>query len=658
VLFRVLCSICLCTWVLVASQASAGASGTQVPIGARQKPTVKADGRIFHDSNGDGLLEPYEDWRLTPQVRARDLLSRMTLEEKAGVLLHGTLAAPDSPIGLSGVGYDFSGASKLILERHIVAFICRLAVSAATLAAQNNAVQEIAERSRLGVPVTISSDPRNHLHVTPGAGTAAASFSQWPDPLGLAAIGEARVVRRFADIARQEYRAVGLRETLSPQADLATEPRWPRINGTFGEDPDLASTLVESYVQGFQHGSAGLNQDSVAAVVKHWAGYGAAENGFDSHNRYGRFAAFPGGDFALHLRPFEGAFAAHVGTVMPMYSIPRGLVINGVPVEQVGGAYNEGLLTELLRNHYGFPGVILSDWAVTNDCSEECRDGAPAGQDPSATAISMAWGVESLPAVDRFAKAINAGVDQLGGTEDLPTLLAAIQSGKIPQARVEEAAARVLEQKFALGLFENPYVDVKQAARIVGSTAFVHEGLRAQVRSLVLLKNDRDLVPVRPHRHRTFLYGISPEVARRYGFRVVNDLAQADLALIRIRAPYEQLHPNFFFGRRQHEGRLAYQEGDADFDALRAASARVPTIVTVYVDRPAILTNVQPLARALIANFGIRDDALLEALTHRHSMCARLPLELPSSLQAVAAQQPDVPHDSSNPLYPIHFGGC
>jgi beta-glucosidase len=223
---------------------------------------------------------------------------------------------------------------------------------------------------------------------------------------------------------------------------------------------------------------------------------------------------------------------------------------------------------------------------------------------------------------------------------------------------VEEAAARVLEQKFALGLFENPYVDVKQAARIVGSRAFVHEGRGAQVRSLVLLKNDRGLLPVRPQRHRTFLYGISPEVARRHGFRVVNDLAQADLALIRIRAPYEQLHPNFFFGRRQHEGRLAYQEGDADFDALRAASARVPTIVTVYLDRPAILTNVQPLARALIANFGIRDDALLEALTHRHPMCARLPIELPSSLQAVAAQQPDVPHDSPNPLYPIHFGGC
>ena len=207
-------------------------------------------------------------------------------------------------------------------------------------AKQNNEVQAIAESSRWGIPVTISSDPRNHFDQVLGAGTEDNAFSMWPGPLGFAALDDAELTRRFADVVRQEYEAVGIRESLAPQADLATEPRWARINGTFGEDPEIAKRMVEAYVSGIQNGPNGLNSGSVTAVVKHWAGYGAAKDGWDSHNYYGRYADLSGKNFAQHLIPFTGAFAAHVGSVMPTYSILQNLTLNGKPVEQVGAGFN------------------------------------------------------------------------------------------------------------------------------------------------------------------------------------------------------------------------------------------------------------------------------------------------------------------------------
>src|SRR3712207_4307749 len=117
-------------------------------------------------------------------------------------------------------------------------------------------------------------------------------------------------MRGFGDVARQEYRAVGMRMALSPQADLATEPRWSRSNGTFGEDADLAGRMVRAYVEGFQHGASGPDTGAVLTVVKHWVGYGAAKEGWDSHSWYGRYATLGPNDLAYHVRPFLGAFAA------------------------------------------------------------------------------------------------------------------------------------------------------------------------------------------------------------------------------------------------------------------------------------------------------------------------------------------------------------
>jgi beta-glucosidase len=649
--------------LLVCSATAIGGEPKQPILGHRSAPLLNVDGLTFKDLNRNGKLDPYEDWRLPADVRTADLVQRMTLEELAGVMVHGTLpsAGTLAPLGV-GKEYDFVKVRQFIDEDHVNTFITRLNGSAEFFAKQNNEVQAIAESSRLGIPVIISSDPRHHFEQVLGAATQDKAFSMWPEPLGFAAVNDPELTRRFADVVRQEYQSVGMRESLAPQADLATEPRWARANGTFGEDADIAKRMVEAYVAGVQNGASGLNSGSVIAVVKHWAGYGAAKDGWDGHNYYGRYADFAGRNFAQHLIPFTGAFAAQVGGVMPTYSILQDVAIDGKPLEQVGAGFNRQLLSELLRKRYDFRGVILSDWAITKDCLEPCRNGASAGNKPVPQDIGMPWGVEDLTVAQRFAKAINAGVDQVGGTEQSKAIVEDVRNGSIPEARVREAAARILLQKFQLGLFEQPYVDETKAASIAGNKQFVHEGQAAQARAVVLLENkrvastDQPLLPIAAQGKKVYLSGVASKLAEAIGFIVVTDPAQADLAIIRAPAPYESEHPNFFFGSRQHEGRLAFTEKDAAYAELLRVSAIVPTVFLTTLERPLILTNIRPHATALLGDFGISDQALLALITGEVSPGGHLPFELPSSVESVRQQKSDLPHDSQSPLFPFGFG--
>ena len=627
----------------------AGPAAVDPVLATRAVPVITVAASRFRDLNRNGTLDPYEDWRLPAARRAGDLVARMTLEEKAGAMMHGTAR---SGSGATQTGYDLSRAERIVLGAHVTSLITRLSGAPEFLADQNNHLQEVAERSRLGIPLTISTDPRHHFQHTFGASVAAGGFSMWPETLGLAAIGDAAVVRRFGDIARQEYRAVGIAQALSPQADLATEPRWPRINGTFGEDPELARTLVQAYVEGFQQGSDGPGPESVATVVKHWVGYGAAVDGFDGHNYYGRFSRLSGA-LDVHIRPFEGAFAARVSGVMPTYTILEDVTAGGSPVEQVGGAFHRWLLTDLLRGTHQFDGVILSDWAVTNDCSANCREGQTAH---GFADIAMPWGVESLDTAARFVKGVEAGVDQFGGTEDSQMLVAAVRSGRLPEARVDESVRRVMTQKFALGLFERPFVDVGQATSIVGNAKFRAEAEAAQRRSLVMLENRSGVLPLRDGA-RLYVHGVDPTVARAHGASTVDRVEEASVAVLRVATPFETIHPNHFFGSRQHEGRLDFREGDPIYDQIAAAvSARVPTVVVVDMDRPAILTNIRDKVQAIVVAFGVSDAALLDVLTGRAQAEGRLPFELPSSMADVEAQSPGLPHDTPKPLYPIGAG--
>jgi beta-glucosidase len=628
----------------------------QPTLGHRSVPVLTVDGLQFKDLNRNGKLDKFEDWRLSPEERADNLLLQLSIADMAGLMVHGTLPAvggTEASIG-RGSGYDPVKSREFIADRRINTFITRLGGDPTKIAEANNQMQEIAESTQFAIPLTISTDPRNSFLYVPGASVEAGSFSKWPEPTGFAAINDPELTLRYADTIRREYMAVGIREALSPQADLATEPRWARLNGTFGEDADVARTQVEAYVEGMQYGKTGLTPDSVVAVVKHWVGYGAQKDGWDSHNYYGRFSAVTTAELSYHIKPFLGAFDAHVAAVMPTYSILENVSINGQPFEKVGAGFSKPLLTDLLRDSYGFKGVVVSDWGITNDCSESCRDGAPSGQKPGTDQIAMSWGVMEMTRSDRFAKAINAGVDQVGGTEDVSALLEAEKNGKISEARMREAAKRIVVQKFAIGLFENPYVDAAAAKDTVGNPASLKAGQEAQKRAMVLLEIKHGTLPIRSGT-KAWLFHIGAAEAKAHGLVVVDTPAQADIAIIRAETPAEKLHPGYFFGSRQHEGRLNLQPGDAAYDALLQCG-KTPVVMTVYMDRPAILTDVKDKVAALYADFGVSDGSLLDVLMGNGKAQGHLPFELPSSMEAVTSQGSDVPHDSVKPLYPYGFG--
>lgn len=484
-----------------------------------------------------------------------------------------------------------------------------------------------------------------------GASSEAKGFSQWPDALGFGALRDPAITRRFGDIARQEYRAVGIHMALSPQADLATEPRWSRLTGTFGSTAALVSPLAGAYVEGFQNGTDGVARDGVLTIVKHWVGYGAQPDGFDGHNRYGRFALLNEAEFAEHVAAFQGALDAHVAGVMPAYTILKDLTLDGEPVEQVGPGFSRQLLTGLLRGQKGFDGIILSDWAITNDCGPGCRD----PQQPQGPAdIAMPWGVENLPQAERFAKGVDAGIDQFGGVDNPQIIVAAVRSGRLGETRIDESVRRIMIAKFRQGLFDQPFVHPADAARIVGNPAFRAAADDAQRRAQILLENDGAL-PLKAG-SRVYLHGLSAEAARAHGLIVVARPEEADAALFRLTAPSEMLHPNHFFGSRQKEGRLDFRDGDPDYEALKTAAAKVPVIASIYLDRPAILGNIRDKTAALLANFGASDDALLDIMLGKARAEGRLPFELPAAMAAVERQRPGRPDDSGAPFYPFGAG--
>ena len=657
-------------WSAVALVMAVGAAGQvrKQPVVAAQDAVVTVDGLRFRDANRDGTLEPYEDWRLPAEARAADLVKRMSLEEKAGLMMHGSLRAKVDPAAgeggkvMAGIGrgaaYDLDDARELIGKKFVTTMITRLAAGPAEMAAENNKIQAVAAKERWGIPLTISTDPRNAFTSLIGASNDAGGFSQWPDMTGMGALNDPAVTRRFGDVARQEYRAVGIQEALSPQADLATEPRWSRIDGTFGDDPERVKAQTEAYIAGFQGGETGLNAGSVACVVKHFAGYGAMKDGLDSHNSYSRHAVQTDASFPLHLVPFEGAIAAHVAGVMPTYAIVDGVSVEGKPLEAVGAGFNKQLLTGVLRGKLGFDGIVLTDWLITSDCVEECLTGAAAGKHPGIAPgkFGMPWGVETLTPEQRFAKGIAAGVDQFGGVADSDLIVALVKKGTVAESRVDLSAERLLRQKFELGLFEDPYVDAAAAVRVVGKPEFKAAAMGAQERSMVLLKDEKGLLPVRAAGRKVFLVGVSAEAARAAGLVPVASVAEAEFAVVRMNAPHQELHPGYFFGSRQHEGDLDWKPGSAELTAFEAAAAKVPTVAAVFLDRPAILTTVLPNAAAVLLNFGASDEALMAVVTGKAKPEGKLPFELPRSMEAVRAQTPGMPDDSVNPLFHVGFG--
>lgn len=592
----------------------------------------------FRDLNKNGRLDVYEDPRQPVEARVEDLLAQMTLAEKAGLMFH-TIAGvnPDGSLNPPEGGFARTPVTEMVNGQLINHFNVHALPEPRMTVAWHNRLQALAESTRLGIPVTISSDPRHAFSDNPLTSMMAGAFSQWPEPLGLAATDDEALVQEFADIARQEYVAVGIRVALHPMADLATEPRWARVNGTFGEDAALSARMTAAYVRGFQ--GATLGAHSVACMTKHFPGGGPQKDGEDPHFSYGKEQVYPGDHFDYHLPPFEAAFAAGTAQIMPYYGQPM-----GTEHEEVGFAFSKGIITDLLRNHYGFDGVVCGDWGLITD--------AHIGD---VVWEARAWGVEHLSRAERIKKALDAGMDQFGGEACPELVVELVESGRVSEARIDESVRRLLRDKFRLGLFDNPYLDPDAADATVGKPEFRAAGEAAQRKSIVLLKNgSAEGAPVLPLSGRPKLYieNIDPDVAAQYG-EVVADLADADLAVLRLKTPY-QPRDGIFLERMFHAGDLDFKE--PELGRILAILAVKPTVVDVYLDRPAVIPEIAAASAGLLANFGATDAALLDVVFGRAAPGGKLPFELPSSMDAVRAQMPDVPYDSANPVFPFGHG--
>jgi beta-glucosidase len=601
-----------------------------------RRTAVSPDGVRFRDLDGDGVMAPYEDSRRSSAERTDDLVPRLSLEEKAGLLFHtiigvGEPGEHDVPAGIS----PFS-TRELVADRLINHLNLHQLPTARETARWQNAVQELAEQTPHGIPVTFSSDPRHAFTENSGVSFAAGAMSQWPEPLGLGAIGDAELVREFADTVRREYRALGIRAALHPQIDLATEPRWGRQAQTFGQDAATAAELVVAYLEGLQGDR--LGPDGVACTTKHFPGGGPQRDGEDPHFPYGREQVYPGNRFAEHLAPFRAAIAAGTSGIMPYYGMPIGLELDGEPVEEVAFSFNQRIITGLLREELGYDGVVLTDWGLVTDVEIAGRP-FPA----------RAWGVEQLSELERVARILHAGADQFGGEACTDLVLELVRRGRVAQSRIDVAVRRILLVKFELGLFDDPYVDEDDAERLVGTAAAREAGHEAQAQAVTVLRND-GVLPLRGRR--LLVDGVDAGVAAGYG-ELVADPADADVAVVRLAAPFEPRN-EYFLEAFFHAGSLDFP---ADVvERIEKLAAQVPVVLDVALDRPAILTPLDGVVAGLTASFGASDRALLDALTGHIPPRGRLPFELPRSMAAVEASRPDVPSDTEDPLYPYGSG--
>jgi beta-glucosidase len=628
----------------------------QVMIGARVKPVLELEGLRFRDLNGNGVLDPYEDWRLSAAERAADLVWRMTPEEKIGLMVINSrtmgISQPDpeltshdgtldeqyhriknDPHNTAGLPYE--GTTQQITELHMRHFIMRETPRGSLIAAWINAMNEVAEGTRLGIPVVVAANSKNELGgFKLGSTPNDQDFTQWPGTLGLAATGDLDLIADFAAKSRAEWVASGLRKGYMYMADTVTDPRWFRSNGTFGEDPNFNAAAIASVVGGFQ-GEHGLDRDGVALTTKHFPGGGARENGFDPHYAEGRFNVYPtpGSLQKYHLPPFQAAIDAGTSSVMPYYAIPSAdkSTMPQPPLtefEPVGFAFNKEVLD--LLSTMGHRGYVNSDSGILS---------------------KMAWGVAELSVPERVGKAVMAGTDMIADTNDVGSIREAYLRGLFSSERLDEAARRLTEEMFALGLFDNPYVDPERADAVVANDRFAEAAWAAHLKSVVLMKNHDDTLPLR----RDWLAGK----------RVYVELFESDLRVAKLdglRADLAAAHPDISFTTDYGNADVAvvflnpftgdyfrstglldleiHEATNVNLAKIKQIRAAVPQLVIgLNVILPWVLGNIEPLADGLVAGFDTRTEALFEVIVGNVAPSGRLPLTFPRNSDAIAVDE-------------------
>lgn len=625
----------------------------QPKLEARAAKIMAIQGQQFKDLNKNGRLDAYEDWRLPVEKRVKDLLSQMTLEEKTGFMIISSIRmdgdntfTPNQPKReitsnleernmfttvnmftrkpLRDSFLNIAATTHGVRDLHLRHFILRTNAAAKLTAEWANKLQQLAENTRLGIPAIVCSNPRNHVTVDASMGLSQGStvFSTWCGELGLAATRDTALVRRFGAIAAQEWAAVGLRKGYMYMADLATEPRWERTEGTFGEDADLAAGMIRAIVLGFQ--GQHLNPQSVALTTKHFPGGGPQVDGQDPHFEWGQDQHYPGGMFDYHLKPFQAAIDAGTSAIMPYYAKPI-----KTEFEAVAFAYNKSIIQDLLRKKMGFKGIVNSD---------------------TGPITMMPWGVEHLSIAERYERALNAGVDIFSGGADPSKLTETVLSGRISEERINQSVARLLTEKFELGLFENPYTNPDVAEKLVGNAEFQQWGDLSLRKSIVLLRNDAKILPLKPRTkvffeihhdnrrggqpRRTFL----PE-KNNWGVEFVKTPEAADVALC-------WLIPNNggLFGSSGKPIDLSLSTNKIDVARINELKAQKPTVVVVNFSNPWVISEIEtPSSNTLLATFGTTPEALLDVVCGKFNPVGKMPISIPVSKAAVETNLSDVP---------------
>jgi beta-glucosidase len=686
---------------------------------------LTVNGFAFKDLNKNGKLDAYEDWRLPADVRAKNLASLMSVEQIAGLMLYSRhQPIPSPPAGVfsgtyNGKKFSESGAKasdltdqqKEFLTKDNLRHVLVTSVQSPQVAAEwNNNVQALTESIGLGIPANNSSDPRHgtvaNAEYNAGAGGA---ISMWPGSLGMAATFNPSIVKNFGHIAATEYRALGISTALSPQIDMSTEPRWNRTSGTFGEDPALAADMARAYIDGFQTSAGnkeianGWGYNSVNAMVKHWPGGGSGEGGRDAHYAFGKFAVYPGNNFNQHVIPFtQGAFklggkTKMAAAVMPYYTISWNQDVKNH--ENVANNYNQYIITDLLRKKYNYDGVVCTDWLVTGD--ETSIDNFLSGK---------SFGVDNLTLAQRHYKVLKAGADQFGGNNDAAPVIEAYNIGvkemgeKVMRARFEQSAVRLLKNIFRTGLFENPYLDVEDSKKVVGNADFMKAGYEAQLKSVVMLKNNNNILPLQKNKMvyvpkkftpagKNFLgmetpekldYPVNMDIVKKY-FSITDNPDEADYALVFISSPAgglgykkddvaaggngylpislqyktytatEARNPSIAggdkfenFTNRSYKGKSVTAVNTTDLGMVTDTYTKMkgkPVIVSVDISNPMVFAEFEKQANAIVANFGVQGQAILDIITGAAEPSGLLPLQMPANMQTVETQKEDVPHD-------------
>ncbi|WP_346888847.1 glycoside hydrolase family 3 N-terminal domain-containing protein [Clostridium sp. UBA1056] len=682
---------------------------------------IEKDGFAFKNLSKSGKLERYEDWRLSVDERAKDLASKLSIKEIAGLMLysaHQAVSSGDDPFSKMFAGTydgkkleesdadisDLTDEQKEFLINDNLRHVLLTVVDSGEVSAKwNNNIQALAEKLGFGIPVNISTDPRHGASAdsefNAGAG---GEISKWPESLGLAATFDPEVVRRFGEIAAKEYRALGIATALSPQVDIATDPRWMRFFGTFGEDPALSTDMAEAYCDGFQTSSEeyeikdGWGYESVNAMVKHWPGGGSGEGGRDAHYAYGKYAVYPGNNFDEHLKPFtEGAFKLKgkiktASAIMPYYTISYNQ--DKKNNENVGNSYNKYIINDLLREKYQYDGVVCTDWLITKD--NHVLDAFISGK---------CWGVEGLSEEERHYKALIAGVDQFGGNNEAQPIIEAYKMGvkeygeEFMRSRFEKSAVRLLRNIFRVGLFENPYLDIEETKKIVGNAQYMKESYETQLKSIVMLKNRNNVLPIK-ERKTVYIpkrrvkeskdwfgnvipvhekYPINREIVEKY-YNITENVEKADFALVFIESPKTvgytaeegylpislQYKPYTAINSREasiaggdpleeatnraYRGKTNYASNEADLDIVletKKAMGDKPVIVSLNMSNPTVVEEFERYVDGIIVEFGVQTQAIIDIVSGGVNPSGLLPFQMPANMDTVESQYEDIPHD-------------